>query len=58
VSRAERPAGDTIEDLLAGLLASVQGATSRHLALVEAVRRLYQVRRMAEDRADKERHGV
>jgi hypothetical protein len=47
--------GKAIDELLAGPIASVEAGSGRHLALVEAVRRLYQRDRMAEDRADKER---
>jgi hypothetical protein len=36
-------------------LRRVEPGSARHLALVEAVRRLYQRKRMGEDRADKER---
>jgi hypothetical protein len=43
-----------IANLLDGPLRKVEGGSARHLALVEAVRRLYQRQRMTEDRADKE----
>jgi hypothetical protein len=51
---------DTIGDeavraLLTGMLTTVEPGSARHLALVEAVRRLYQRICMAADRADKER---
>lgn len=48
-------ADEAICTLIAGAIASVEGGSARHLALVEAVRRLYRRQRMAEDRADKER---
>ena len=46
---------EAIRSLLTGVLTTVQPGGARHLALVEAVRRLYQRRCMAADRADKER---
>jgi hypothetical protein len=46
---------EAIEKLLSGPIASLAPGSARHLALVEAVRRLHQRDRMAEDRADKER---
>jgi hypothetical protein len=42
-------------ELLAGPLRTVAPGSARHLALVEAVRRLYRRAAMATDRADKER---
>ena len=54
------PVSETIGDgairsLLTGVLTSVEPGSARHLALVEAVRRLQQRICMAADRADKER---
>lgn len=46
---------DTPVKQLIDALRRVEPGSSRHLALVEAVRRLYQRKRMSEDRADKER---
>lgn len=43
---------------MATALRTVAPGTPRHLALVEAVRRLYRRAAMATDRADKERHGL
>jgi hypothetical protein len=54
------PIPETIGDeglraLLTGVLTTVEPGSARHLALVEAVRRLHQRSCMAADRADKER---
>jgi hypothetical protein len=46
---------EATRSLLTGVLTTVEPGSTRHLALVEAVRRLYQRRCMAADRADKER---
>jgi hypothetical protein len=43
-----------IGEVLAGPLRSTQPLSSRHLALVEAIRRLYKQNAIAADRADKE----
>jgi hypothetical protein len=54
-SRKDQPLADSIGSIVDGPLKSVDPASARHRALVEAVRRLYMKLRMAEDRADKER---
>jgi len=47
------PFGGMIGEILAGPLRLVSPGSARHLALVEAVRRLYKQNAMAADRADK-----
>lgn len=49
---------DAVRSLLTGVLTSVEPGSARHLALVEAVRRLHQRVCMAADRADKERSAA
>ena len=46
-----------IEQIIGGPLRRVEPGSSRHLALVEAVRRLYKRQAMEVDRADKAREA-
>jgi hypothetical protein len=43
-----------IGEIISGPIRIAEPGSSRHLALVEAVRRLYKQKAMAADRADKE----
>lgn len=49
---------DAIDPKLWQVVTNVKPGSPRHLALVEAVRRLYQRQRMSEDRADKKRQAA